>query len=950
MSCTESERNSLLKFKTGLQDPLQLLSSWTGEDCCAWRGVECSNTSMHVVKLDLRYHHLFHGLTNGGRLSGEINPSLLGLQHLNYLDLSFNNFRGTEIPSFIGSLSRLTYLNLSNAGFTGGIPPQLGNLSSLSYLELNSFYSMYAQYTGSLQWLSSLSSLQYLDMSGVNLAKVSSDDLFHAINMLPVLSVLILPNCQLHLLSPSSHSFLNLSSSLTTIDLSNNQINSTFPFWLTNCSRLVHLDLWLNYFHGVIPEAIGNMKSLEVIQLGLNDFVGPLPTSIRDLCNLHALDMSFNNLGEETSALSRIFSGCAGNAIETLNLRNSNLRGELSGWLGMLKGITILDLGNNSLYGPIPASIGNLSNLRTLYLTYNGLNGTLPESIGQLSELKVLEINCNSLTGVISEAHFANLSSLKSLSMSSNSLVVNISRDWLPPFRLMAISFGSCYLGPRFPEWLRTQKDFNMLNLPNTGITGTLPDWFWNLSYTITILDLSENQITGTIPASVKFGKIGIFNLRSNKFEGPLPPLPLDAIYVDLSDNSFSGDLIPIFSEDIITLKLIYLSNNFLNGTLPSVVCKFRRLQVIDISSNSIFGELPTCWENLPALEALNLENNSLTGEIPSSIGSLKFMQVLHLGSNNLTGEIPLQLRYCKILVTLDLGGNKLSGKIPSWIGEILSLLRILRLRSNMFNGDIPEELSSLSSLQILDLAENNLSGVISKAFGNFTAMKLANENYSRISYTDSLSVVTKGRELKYSKTLQFVAIIDLSSNWLSGEIPEELGNLHGIQNLNLSGNRLAGQIPEFISGLKSLESLDLSRNELVGEIPSSIAALTSLSHLNLSYNNLSGRIPSGSQLQTFNDPSTYIGNYNLCGPPLTVKCRDVNETIVLSKEGDDANESEMSWLYFGGAVGYVMGLWTVCVTLLISEVWRNSYFSLVNYIHTKFAALTSINCPRNNR
>ncbi|XP_039134379.1 receptor-like protein EIX1 [Dioscorea cayenensis subsp. rotundata] len=833
MSCTESERNSLLMFKTGLQDPLQLLSSWTGEDCCAWRGVECSNTSMHVVKLDLRYHHLFHGLTNGGRLGGEINPSLLGLQHLNYLDLSFNNFRGTEIPSFIGSLSGLTYLNLSNAGFNGGIPPQLGNLSSLSYLDLNSFYSMYALYSGSLQWLSSLSSLQYLDMSGVNLAIVSSDDLFHAFNMLPVLSVLILPNCQLHLLSPSSHSFLNLSrSSLTSIDLSNNQINSTFPFWLTNCSRLVHLDLWLNHFHGVIPEAIGNMKSLEVIQLGLNDFVGPLPTSIRDLCNLHTLDISFNNLGEETSTLSRIFSGCAGNTIETLNLRNSNLRGELSGWLGKLKGITILDLGNNSLYGPIPASIGNLSNLRILYLTYNGLNGTLPESIGQLSELKVLEITCNSLTGVISEAHFANLSSLESVSMSSNSLVVNISRDWLPPFRLIAISFGSVLSGAKISRMAQNTERFLHAKFAK----------YWNY----------RNL----------FGKIGIFNLRSNKFKGPLPPLPLDAIYVDLSDNSFS-------------------------------VCKFRRLQVIDISSNSIFGELPTCWENLPALEALNLENNSLTGEIPSSIGSLKFMQ---------------------------------------------TLLRI------------------------------TCQELYPKLFSNFTAMKLANEgrqsimdgfrsqvitslgNYSRIGYADSLSVVTKGRELKYSNTLQFVASIDLSSNWLSGEIPEQLGNLQGIQNLNLSGNHLAGRIPESINGLKSLESLDLSRNELVGEIPSSIAALTSLSHLNLSYNNLSGRIPSGSQLQTFNDPSTYIGNYNLCGPPLTVKCGDVNETIVLSKEGDDANESEMSWLYFGGAVGYVMGLWTVCVTLLISEAWRNSYFSLVDYINKKFAALTSINCSRNNK
>ncbi|KAJ0966686.1 hypothetical protein J5N97_023603 [Dioscorea zingiberensis] len=960
MGCTKSERLALVKFKAGLEDPHQLLSSWTGEDCCTWRGVNCDNETWHVVSLDLQYHHLYEGLSNGGKLSGELNPSLLALQHLNYLDLSSNNFKGTEIPSFIGSLSGLSYLNLSNAGFIGRIPPQLGNLTRLRHLDLNSFYNMYGLHVDdSLQWLSSLSSLQYLDMSGVNLAKVSSD-WFHSVSMLPLLSVLILPNCQLHWLLPSSPLYLNLTNSLTSIDLSNNQINSTFPLWILNCSNLVHLDLWFNHFHGPIPEAIGNLKSLEVLQLGINDFVGPLPASIGDLCNLQTLDLSYNNMNGDAITLAGIFSGCAGANIGTLNLRSSNLSGELSGWLEMLSGITILDLGNNSLHGPIPASIGNLLNLQTLYLTYNGLNGTLPESIGQLSQLKVLEITGNSLTGVVSEAHFANLSSLESLSMSHNSLIVNISEDWVAPFHLSAIAFRSCQLGPGFPEWLRKQKDYYMLVLSNAGISGTLPDWFWGLSYSVTILDLSENQITGTIPAAVRFAKIGIINLRSNKFEGPLPPLPLDAIYVDLSDNSFSGDLVPIFSESISTLKLMYLSNNFLNGTLPASICKFHRLQVIDISSNSISGELPTCWDNLFALEAVNLENNSLTGEIPGSIGSLSLIQVLHLGSNNLSGEIPMQLSDCRILATLDLGGNKLSGKIPSWIGESLTLLRILRLRSNMFYGDIPEELINLASLQILDLAENNLSGVVPKSFGNFATMKPINEarqsildgfrsqvltslgNYSRIGYTDSLSVVTKGRELEYSKTLQFVTSMDFSCNQLTGEIPEQLGNLHGLQNLNLSGNHLIGRIPDSVGGLKSLESFDLSRNELSGEIPPSISVLTSLSHLNLSYNNLSGRIPSGNQLQTLDDSSIYIGNDELCGPPLKVKC-GVNETIALGEEGDDSDDPEMLWLYFGSAVGYVIGLWAVCVALLISEAWRNSFFRLVDYMHMKFTPSLSM-------
>ncbi len=37
-SCLETEREALLKFKQGLIDSSNRLSSWTGDNCCSWMG------------------------------------------------------------------------------------------------------------------------------------------------------------------------------------------------------------------------------------------------------------------------------------------------------------------------------------------------------------------------------------------------------------------------------------------------------------------------------------------------------------------------------------------------------------------------------------------------------------------------------------------------------------------------------------------------------------------------------------------------------------------------------------------------------------------------------------------------------------------------------------------------------------------------------------------------
>ncbi|XP_058082433.1 receptor-like protein EIX2 [Magnolia sinica] len=622
----------------------------------------------------------------------------------------------------------------------------------------------------------------------------------------------------------------------------------------------------------------------------------------------------------------------------------------------MLPSLMLLEI-----FGPLPRFLERSLSLRELRLSKNKFNGSLPENIGQLSELVNLDVSSNSLQGVVTEAHFANLPRLEELRISSNSLILNVSSDWVPPFRLKIIRMGSCRVGPLFPAWLQTQIDFHVLDFSNGGISDRMPTWFWNLSSEITYLDLSHNVIFGNILNSFNYGGLSSVTL------------------FDLSNNSFSGHIFPSIGDMMPSLNYLSLSGNQIEGGIPLSVCKMKYLSVLDVSGNRLSSQIPGCWHDSMIIFVINLSNNNLSGDIPSSMGSLFFLDSLQLRNNSLSGELPSSLKNCKNLVLLDLGLNQLIGNIPVWIGESLTSLRFLVLRSNMFYGNIPPQLSLLTSLQFLDLAQNNLSGTIPSSFSNLSTMaflpgefgpilhdlsgtiaKITKKNRTSVVvpmiYLDSYreNMLIGGEELNFGGVLTAVIGLDLSNNNLSGEIPEELTGLFGLFILNLSGNHFMGMIPRNISRLQDLESLDLSRNQLSGVIPQGMANLYFLSLFNLSYNNLSGRIPTGNQLQIF-DSSTYIGNYDLCGPPITTECTNDRQSQypkVSSREEDEesADVPEMLWFYVSIAPGFVVGFWGFCGILIFKKPWRIAYYRFFDDVTERFLATVEIKIARLQR
>ncbi|KAK1364373.1 Receptor-like protein EIX2 [Heracleum sosnowskyi] len=954
-----------------------------------------------LVHLDLSHTYI----------RGSIPYQFENLTNLQYLNLSHNSLSG-PVPKFIGSLSSLRYLDLSSNQFSGDFPQELENLFKLQHLDLgNNFLT-----SENFEWLFNLHALVYLDFSYVSIPNPSVWVSF--IQRIPNISVMHLNYCNLsapsstlsnfstsisalhlqgnHINSSIFYWLSHLNGSLEVLDLSYNMLAGRIPQSFGHMTAITHLNLGQNLLNGPIPVSFALMTALTYLDLSANQLNGLLPESFSNLSSLQVADLSSNNLTgnledilfgplallQELSVSENQLTGSLPDitllsSLKKLQASSNKLNGYLPTAFENYSAIVFLDLSNNHLRGSLP-DFTRFSSLESLYLHSNEFSGSLPDftgcsslrelrlgenrltewetqSIGLLSNLIELDLSMNSIRSTILEAHLSNLSSLEYMRTSFNSLTFEFSSEWLPPFQLRELYLASCKLGPKFPNWIQNQEYIDHLDISNSQISDIIPLWFWNISSSLLLLNLSSNQISGKF--SWKYGHITEIDLSSNLFDGPLPPIPTKCSKMNLSGNKFSGTLLSL-----------------------SVV-KDISIRFLDISHNQLFGTLPDNWMYFQGLVFLNLGYNNFSGTIPKSIGHLVSLETLILRNNMLYGELPASLRNCSNLGFVDFGLNKLSGKVPSWIGEDLAHLYALILKSNRFYGSIPYETCHLSNLHFLDLSINRIFGTIPPCFSNFTAMtqkgsEAAEHMYSSTNlYTDSVipsefpsapaeaqspsynyyydDVIArwKGQEFEYGRNFAYLKMIDLSSNELTGEIPTAITRLLELKGLNLSGNGLSGNVPLEIGQLKVLESLDLSTNKFTGEIPLSMSGLNFLAFLNLSNNNFLGRIPSGTQLQGFGI-STYDGNTGLCGKPLTSICpgdepADHVQPSFEEYEVDGDDSEYERWLYISVVLGFSTTFWGFIGTLVLSSRWRHAYFLFLDNLKERFCVWMAMHIRR---
>ncbi|HTN07915.1 T9SS type A sorting domain-containing protein [Agriterribacter sp.] len=233
----------------------------------------------------------------------------------------------------------------------------------------------------------------------------------------------------------------------------------------------------------------------------------------------------------------------------------------------------------------------------------------------------------------------------------------------------------------------------------------------------------------------------------------------------------------------------ISLSNNNLNGTIPSTIGDLNAVTVLDLSGNALTGQLPAGLNNLTAIESLNLSSNNFTNTLPS-FGNLTNLSFCELQNNNLLGGVP-DFSGNSFLFYLDLSFNSLSGALPALTVSNTPELFYINLSGNNLTGNIPASFGEITNLETIKLNENELTGTIPSNLGSLINL----------------------------------ALLDLSNNLLAGSIPATFNNLGNLGSLALHHNQLTGDIPAGLGNIPGLSDLALNHNQLSGSIPSNFCS-----------------------------------------------------------------------------------------------------------------------------
>ncbi|XVF47989.1 hypothetical protein PTKIN_Ptkin03bG0154500 [Pterospermum kingtungense] len=789
--------------------------------------------------------------------NNSIFSSLAALSNLKSLYINYNKLKGpihikvicNSLSSYLNGLSTLEELYMFENEVNDFVPSQ-GNKTKLKLMNLKVLDLIGNLFNSSiLSSLSRLFNLKSLSL-GLNNSEGSIDlkglDAFTNLEELNMWC-----NSYFYNLDPEgtacglSPQSLDIFPLLKTLFLGGFNLNGTLTIcFITYYFKLLHRNAKFDNF-----DQWQNLTSLEELSLESLSLPSNFIQDIRRLSSLKRLDVYYCDFNGSLT----IHGPLDLKNLESLEISGTSLENNFLEKIGAMPSLKILVIGDCGLNGTLQNSQGlcELPNLQILDLSDNNLKGNLPYCFSNLTSLERLRLSSNQFSGDISALR--NLKSLRQLTLSNNNFEIpsslgplfNLSKlqyihadnntiydetemlSLAATFQLKYISLSCCGDVGTFPQFLYQQQDMRYVDLSSIYFKGEkFPIWLLENNTKLDTLVLANNSLLAQFELPfLSHTDLSYLDISKNSFYGNIPneigaKLP-SLSFLNISRNYFGGN-IPVSMGDLNSLDTLDLSNNKLTGEVPEhLAMGCSSLRVLILSNNSLQGHMFSSYFNLTNLRELHMDLNLFSGRIPDCLANCSFLSTLDVSNNQLFGDIPRWMQNMSYLSTLDASNNKLSGEIPRWMGNMSSLEEIV-MANNHLEGPIPMEFCHLNlNLKLLDLSVNNISGSLPSCFSPL-----------------------------------WISQVHLSRNKLQGPLTDAFSNSTILVTLDLSNNHLTGNIPNWIGRLSQLSYLLLGNNHFEGGVPVQLCKLGQLSLIDLSNNNLSGTIPPCLKITTLNDVS----------------------------------------------------------------------------------------------
>ncbi|GJY19887.1 leucine-rich repeat protein [Tanacetum coccineum] len=436
---------------------------------------------------------------------------------------------------------------------------------------------------------------------------------------------------------------MSLLSKLASFEISKNKLTGGIPPFLGNITSMEVFSARGNPLGGSVPDTLGHWKSLKEFYCGDCKLYGSIPHSIFNLSLLVNFSLSTNHL-----------------------------TGSLPSEIGvMLPNLEWFQLRNNELTGVLPPSLSNCSKLGLLEMVDNDFNGKLTIDFSKLRDINIIRLGGNNLNGRREADDMRFIDSLKNCTR----LVARVRTFKLQPIRsashinslvgLNLLNLGRNEFKGKIPTTIGKLQKLQILALDRNQFLGPIPNAIGNLSLLAQVY-LYSNKLEGHIPSSLGNCKeLNGLNLADNRLNGKIPKqllqLPSLTYFLELSYNNLSGS-IPSEIKDLKMLNHLALSYNKLSRTITSSLGQCISLITLNLRGNQFQGIIPSSLSSLGGLEVLDMSQNNLSGKIPQFLDNWKSLEYLNLSFNDFEGEVPVVGVFANASAFSVLGNNRLCG------------------------------------------------------------------------------------------------------------------------------------------------------------------------------------------------------------------------------------------------------------------------------------------------